>query len=199
MRLVDYTSTVHGDYTVLNRTSEYGKKPTTWKGKCNHCGREVQLYATHIQRGAQKRCVCQPKPKGATHPQWNGCGEISGNFFDGIRRGAGVEFIVYSTRYRTKRVRKGRPGREHLSFTITVQDIWELFLKQNRRCALSGVTIHFGEGDVKPTASLDRIDNSKGYTFDNVQWLHKDVNRMKNVFDQDYFISICRKITQRHV
>ena len=29
------------------------------------------------------------------------------------------------------------------------------------------------------TASLDRIDSSKGYTEDNIQWVHKDVNQMK--------------------
>jgi hypothetical protein len=49
---------------------------------------------------------------------------------------------------------------------------------------------------VEHTASLDRIDSSKGYCEDNVQWVHKDINRMKNTFDQDYFISLCKLIAE---
>lgn len=44
------------------------------------------------------------------------------------------------------------------------------------------------------SASLDRIDSKKSYTVDNVQWVHKDVNWMKNKFDQDYFIEMCGRI-----
>jgi len=45
-------------------------------------------------------------------------------------------------------------------------------------------------------ASLDRIDNSKGYHLNNVQWVHKDVNRMKWIFEQDYFIKLCNKVSE---
>ncbi len=44
------------------------------------------------------------------------------------------------------------------------------------------------------TASLDRIDSSKGYTKDNIQWVHKHVNLMKHKFDQKYFVDICKLI-----
>ena len=44
------------------------------------------------------------------------------------------------------------------------------------------------------TASLDRIDSSKGYVIGNVQWVHKDINIMKNKFDNQYFIDMCKKI-----
>ena len=40
-------------------------------------------------------------------------------------------------------------------------------------------------------ASLDRIDSSKGYVKDNIQWVHKDVQIMKNKFSEDYFKQIC--------
>jgi len=37
------------------------------------------------------------------------------------------------------------------------------------------------------TASLDRINSSKGYTLDNVQWVHKTVNIMKQgLSDEDF-------------
>jgi hypothetical protein len=44
------------------------------------------------------------------------------------------------------------------------------------------------------TASLDRIDSSKGYIIGNVQWAHKMVNRMKNDMPQEEFIEFCRDI-----
>ena len=39
------------------------------------------------------------------------------------------------------------------------------------------------------------IDSSKGYIKDNVQWVHKDVNFMKQSLPQEKFIDYCRKIS----
>ena len=44
------------------------------------------------------------------------------------------------------------------------------------------------------TASLDRIDSDGAYTIDNVQWIHKDINRMKSNLKQENFIEYCRLI-----
>ena len=44
------------------------------------------------------------------------------------------------------------------------------------------------------TASLDRIDNSKGYLKGNVQWVHKDVNMAKGTMKNDSFIAMCKTI-----
>ena len=46
------------------------------------------------------------------------------------------------------------------------------------------------------TASLDRIDSKKGYIEGNIQWVHKDINRMKWAFNEDYFIKLCNNIYQ---
>ena len=44
------------------------------------------------------------------------------------------------------------------------------------------------------SASLDRIDNTKGYVAGNVQWLHKDINWMKGRFTQPRFLALCRAV-----
>jgi hypothetical protein len=44
------------------------------------------------------------------------------------------------------------------------------------------------------TASLDRIDSSKGYIEGNLQWVHKDVNIMKMDLSQVEFIDYCVKV-----
>ena len=44
------------------------------------------------------------------------------------------------------------------------------------------------------TASLDRIDSKKGYIKGNLQWVHKDLNIMKNSYPNQYFIEMCKKV-----
>lgn len=41
------------------------------------------------------------------------------------------------------------------------------------------------------TASLDRINSNLGYEPNNVQWVHKDINKMKLDYNQQYFINMC--------
>ena len=79
---------------------------------------------------------------------------------------------------------------------ITMEQAWSLFKEQDGKCALSGVSIQFPKNrdQYGGTASLDRIDSKKGYILGNVQWVHKDINSMKNVFEQSYFIELCQKV-----
>lgn len=85
----------------------------------------------------------------------------------------------------------------NLEFDIDINYINDLLIRQNHKCKLSGIDISIGNTKKRSTASLDRIDSTKGYTKDNIQWLHKDVNRMKQEFSQEYFINICKNIVKR--
>ena len=95
-----------------------------------------------------------------------------------------------------------RARKNGLEFSLTPEDIWQLFLKQDRKCALTNLPLDLGISDGRKirdmTASLDRIDSSKGYTIDNIQWLHKDVNYMKNSYQQEYFLQICQMIVDNN-
>lgn len=89
---------------------------------------------------------------------------------------------------------KARRAKErNYEFTITIEEIWDIYVAQDKVCALSGVPILFND-----TASLDRVDNSRGYVVDNVQIVHKDVNYMKYTYSQDYFIKMCNLVAQKH-
>ncbi len=46
------------------------------------------------------------------------------------------------------------------------------------------------------TASLDRIDSRGHYEVGNVQWIHKDLNIMKNSYDANYFIDMCKSVAK---
>jgi len=87
----------------------------------------------------------------------------------------------------------------NIEFNLTIEQAWNLFLSQEGKCALSGLDLHlctYGDDFKNQTASLDRIDSNGGYTIDNVQWVHKDVNCMKFDLKEDYFIKMCRIIAE---
>ncbi len=70
-----------------------------------------------------------------------------------------------------KRVRRSAAKR-NIPLKVTRQEAYSLFLQQNKKCKLTGLDLR------------------------NVQWIHKDVNRIKNIFDEPYFLSLCRKIVE---
>ncbi len=89
--------------------------------------------------------------------------------------------------------------RRNIEVKITKDDMLTQFEKQQRKCALTGVDlVIYLERDkyTQTTASLDRIDNTKGYLIDNIQWVHKKINALKNDFEQSEFIEWCKLIAQ---
>lgn len=88
--------------------------------------------------------------------------------------------------------------RKH-NFLINIKEAWDLFIKQNKKCALTNLPLSFSSSGrttdwTSYTASLDRIDSRKDYTIDNIQWVHKDANLMKQQYTNDYFIAICNLV-----
>jgi hypothetical protein len=75
----------------------------------------------------------------------------------------------------------------NFEFKIDIKYLWDLYIKQDKKCALTGVDIILDVDNSVKTASLDRIDSLKGYTKDNVQWVHINVNRMKWDYTQEEF------------
>lgn len=113
---------------------------------------------------------------------WKGHEEISGSFWSNIKRGA---------------------AKREIPFEITIEDVWQKWVSQAGRCALSGILLQFAKpcqirlGTKEITASLDRIDSTKGYVVGNVQWVHKVVNLMKQNLTEDGedgFVSWCERI-----
>lgn len=91
---------------------------------------------------------------------------------------------------------KGRAKYSNIDFKITKEYINQLLINQNFRCNLSGLDIKIvkGRSSKETTASLDRIDNTKGYIEGNVQWVHKHINFMKAGHKQEYFLELCKLI-----
>lgn len=169
--------TIVGEYTV----SFKGVKKIYYKCICD-CGstgleRRRDYLVGHKNRDFS--CGCNHSMKtnlGKKNINWRGHGDISGNQFG---------MIKHSAKFR------------NIEFNLTIEQIWELFLQQERRCVLTGLPLEFSEsrrtGKVT-TASLDRIDSTKPYTINNVQWIHKDVNIMKHDYSEEYFLELCERV-----
>jgi hypothetical protein len=167
------------DLSVISRvdgTGRYGG--TDWKCMCK-CGAETIASTYELLRGGKKSCGCRKTKTRSCNRFWTGHGEISGSYWGRIVNHATIE--------------GGRS--RNIKVEITIEQIWDLFLKQDRRCALSGIPIYFAKvtnGDA--TASLDRIDSSRDYTIDNVQWVHKRINGMKMDADEKDFLVMVKAI-----
>ena len=91
---------------------------------------------------------------------------------------------------------KGCALKRNLDFQLTREYLDELFEKQDKKCVYTKYDLFFGNNQIRGTASLDRIDSSKGYIEGNVQWVHKDVNTIKWDLSHNRFLEICQLITE---
>lgn len=142
------------------------------------CGNICNIIGSKLINGHTKSCGCYKKI--ATKKRFfKGLNDISGRYFCNLKKNAEVR---------------------NLEFLISLKDMWNLFIKQNRKCAISNIDIKFYENfkDKSGTASLDRIDSSKGYVKGNIQWVHKIVNLMKQDMTDKEFINWCKIIAQNN-
>jgi hypothetical protein len=175
---IDLTGKKFGLLTVLRYDSSLHHQPR-WVCQCE-CGVIKNLRGNHLRNGATQSCGCRSSKnrRGKDHGCWTGFEEMTGSFLSQWRHGA-----------------KAR----NFAMDVTPKDLWEIYIQQGRKCALSGLPLEF-----KPikwfhgTASIDRIDSKKGYVKGNIQWVHRDINRMKLDYPQDYFIKICTMVAERN-
>ncbi|KFZ26324.1 MAG: hypothetical protein KQ78_01497 [Candidatus Izimaplasma bacterium HR2] len=150
-----------------------------WICDCD-CGNTTTVDSRDLLLEKTKSCGCNRylSQTGSAGSSWSGTGELSGSFISHIIKNAKKRNIKYS---------------------ITKEYLWELFLEQDRKCALTGVDISiagYGKKDCNRTGSLDRIDSSKGYIEGNVWWVHKDINFMKNEFSLVKFKNWCKMVVE---
>lgn len=173
-------NTRFGKLVVTRKLSESRGGSVLWECQCD-CGNTAKVSTRHLNRKKNviRSCGCLNHVSGSNHRDWTGYGEISGSWW-------------------AQRVMRTHDLRPQIEVSLTIEDAWDLFLKQDRKCALTGVDLAIS---LKPfgTASIDRVDSSKGYTLDNVQWVHKDINYMKRHLTQEYFIDLCTKVAKYNV
>lgn len=82
------------------------------------------------------------------------------------------------------------------SVTVTPDEAYEIFLQQDRKCALTGAVLSL-EKDHPLCLSLDQIEPGKGYNVGNIQWLAWCVNRAKGDLSLDQFYEMCEVVIKQ--
>lgn len=151
-----------------------GKNKGEFQCKCG----TIKIFDIYrIVYGYTKSCGCFYHRKKHDNPIWRGYKEIGYKYFNTCKNGA---------------------AKRNFLFEITIEYIWDLYIKQDKKCALSGVSLTFamhGKDGINNTASLDRIDSSKGYIEGNVQWIHKELQWLKWDKSNEETINWCNLIT----
>lgn len=154
-----------------------GKGKIFWKCQCK-CGNFLTVRSDDITSGSTKRC-------------WN-CKVEKAKIKD-----------KFSQRIYSRIIKSATSRNIKVAKNLSKKYLENLFEKQGGKCALSGIPIDFirfensGERRRK-TASLDRINNDKGYVIGNLQWVHKDINFMKNKLSEDRFFYLCNKVVEHN-
>lgn len=181
--------TIAGNWTILSRAENGPNGQGRFNCRCK-CGVEKIVGSRQLRvvvgTGCRSCSIRVPvyfvRKKGNSSARWRGCGEVSLAYFNSLKRGA-----------------SGEKSKSHrvLDFSVTIEELWDLFLQQDRRCALSGVgLVMFIGGTNRGTASVDRIDSAKGYVQGNLQWIHKDLNMMKWTYQENHFIDLCKAVAE---
>lgn len=177
MKFNDLTGKRFGKLVCI-RQGEFCGNHRTWVCKCD-CGKIHQSLSTNLLTGKIKSCGCLGSSNGKENVNWRGYEEISGVYWNGVLARAKFRKIPIS---------------------ISIKEAWDVYLRQKKSCALSGIPLSFSKckkEKSKATASLDRIDSFRGYDTGNVQWVHKDINKMKMDLNQLYFLELCEKIVAK--
>lgn len=149
---------------------------------CPVCNDVVILYKTTAtyERACKKGTMCSScrtsrnnkspnrNTKKQRNPSWTGYKDIPGKVLSRLKKGA---------------EKRGLP------FCLTLEEIWAAYQAQSGICRFSGVPLVWGVD-----ASVDRINSAKGYSYDNIQIVHKAINMLKRDMDDEQFIQWCKLI-----
>lgn len=159
-----------GDWTVLSEPIKgIFKNNLVYLCKCT-CGNIQYCKPYDLKTGKTTRCFkCSRKVGVETMMIHNGkIGELNINKYNKIKRtttSRGIEF------------------------NVSLKYLWDLFLKQERKCAITGDYI----SDFSH-ASLDRINSDIGYTEGNVQWTTYRANISKHTMTMSELYEFCKKV-----
>lgn len=164
-----------GRLLVMKFAGIANNNSSIWTCQCD-CGKIKNINRTSLVGNLTKSCGCYHKEQ-----QWKGFQDLSGCYWNRIVK---------------------RANDRKLECSITIEDAWNQYIKQNKKCALSGIDIYiipnFTRHCKQHTASLDRIDSTKGYTIDNIQWVHADLNMMKRNHSDEKFIEWCKLVAKNN-
>ena len=165
---------------------------------CRDCGIEKPISEYHKDKEKKYgvRGICKPCATKKTHTYYL-------KNVNTIKTKVSIyrqSYVPKHTREIDSRLRNlctNARNRKNKEFNITEEDLFDLWGKQDGKCAYSKLPMSAASNQLY-TVSLDRIDSNIGYVVGNIQLVCAAVNRMKQEFTQDVFLTLCNLIAQNN-
>lgn len=95
---------------------------------------------------------------------------------------------------------RDRAANKGIPFTITKEDLLELWKQQQGLCNISKIpmTYELDNGRVFTNVSVDQKNPGQGYTKENIQLVCSAVNQLKSNWDMDTVIYVCKQIINNY-
>lgn len=174
----NHTGAKRGKLTVGRYVGHVDRKDPVYECACA-CGRKKLIRIRLVLGGLTSSCGLCPLPTGNKSHAWRGYGELPQDIYNTIRNGASAR---------------------GLKVRVSIRYLWRLFLKQDRKCAFTGWLLAFNDSHRSKklkTASLDRINSKRGYVAGNLQWVHRDVNKLKKNMGDERFVELCVAVAKQ--
>lgn len=171
----------YGRLTVIKKSQTKNQRGY-WLCKCE-CGKQTIVRSDRLPAGKTQSCGCYRQDR-ITQVHYKGGKYITGKEYSNIKYFA---------------------DKRNIEFNLTIQQIENLYERQNKKCKLTGREISFNttkrnsnrQGKIDcGNASIDRINSNKGYHIRNIQLVDKDVNFAKQQLTQKEFIQLCKEVVQ---
>jgi hypothetical protein len=164
--------TKFGKWVVMELSARKISRGLSYLCACE-CGTQLEIAGGSLRYGHTTQCRSCANVQMQHHPTVD---VIHGSYFNRLLRGA---------------------NNRGIKVEIGPDDLLEQWNLQSGFCALSGKTLHLQSKTLawsNSNASVDRINSSIGYLKDNIQWVDKSVNRLKNNLSEEELFELCGRI-----
>lgn len=165
----------NGIFEVEKTKTKSGKLEYTFSVSCVSCGR-LRIVRRKQHAVAMSKKPCKKCSNKKNHP----IGEVNG-----VR-------VSFFNRFEIGAIQRSK------EWNLTVEQAAMVLKSQDYKCRLTNLPITATGDFDKITASLDRIDNTKGYSVENIQWTHKVINMMRGILDVATFVEMCKLVASNH-
>lgn len=170
--------------------------------KCHKCKKKFSRYLSEHKRSKKlKRKEFCSRECQSSYDWKEKLGKYVGTNTKNLKLGSELDdFSPF--KWHMARIKSHTKGK-NIEVSVTVQDLKRVWEKQNGKCPYTGLSLKNLESTNRKhqlertpdRASLDRIDSSKGYTSDNIEFVSLMAQYCKNSFNKMEVLEFCKNVT----
>lgn len=153
---------------------------------CKRCGetKDIEQFSRHGGKHTGHRHVCRKCKRGFASAWRKQDYEANPDKY----RDRGILQYRETPRVTLRHALFNAVRRRPNADSVTLAQLMEMFFRQNGKCALSGIPMTWASGQGRPmptSISLDRIDQKRDYTHDNVRLVCNAINNFRGTMSDD--------------